>query len=140
MCSAVLSHSVMSDSLCTMDCSLPGSFVYGDSPGKNTGMGSLSLLLEIFPAQESNQGLPLCRQILYQLSYQGSPSVSIGTPKYPFSSLSVGKLSFSVITGLSFLPLIEKYLSFRLDYLASHCYCLLMYQASAFLLLFLKFF
>ena len=27
-----------------MDCSLPGSSVHGDSPGKNTGVGSLSLL------------------------------------------------------------------------------------------------
>ena len=35
-------------------------------------MGSLSLLQEIFPTQESNQGLLHCRQILYQLSYQGS--------------------------------------------------------------------
>ena len=31
---------------------------------------SLSLLQRIFPAQESNRGLLLCRQILYQLSYQ----------------------------------------------------------------------
>ena len=35
--------------------------------------GSCSLLQGIFPAQESNQGLPHCRQILYQLSYQESP-------------------------------------------------------------------
>ena len=40
---------------------------------KNTGVGSLSLLQQIFPTQESNQGLLLCRRILYQLSYQGSP-------------------------------------------------------------------
>ena len=39
---------------------------------KNTGVGSLSLL-QIFLTQESNQGLLHCRQILYQLSYQGSP-------------------------------------------------------------------
>ena len=39
---------------------------------KNTGVGSLSLLQEIFLTQESNQGLLHCRQILYQLSYQGS--------------------------------------------------------------------
>ena len=56
-----------------MDCSLPGSSVLGDSPGKNTGMGSLSLLQWIFPTQETNRGLLHCRQILYQLSYQGSP-------------------------------------------------------------------
>ena len=42
---------------------------------KNTGVGSLSLLLQIFPTQESNQNLPHCRQILYQLSYQGSPYI-----------------------------------------------------------------
>ena len=39
---------------------------------KNTGVGSLSLLQQIFPTQESNLGLLHCRQILYQLSYQGS--------------------------------------------------------------------
>ena len=36
-------------------------------------MGSLSLLQGIFPSQGSNPGLPHCRRILYQLSYQGSP-------------------------------------------------------------------
>ena len=35
---------------------------------KNTGVGSLSLLQQIFPTQESNQGLLHCRQLLYQLS------------------------------------------------------------------------
>ena len=56
-----------------MDYSLPGSSVYGDSPGKNTGVGSLSLLQGIFLTQKSNRGLLHCREILYQLSYQGSP-------------------------------------------------------------------
>ena len=37
---------------------------------KNTGVGSLSLLQQILPTQESNRGLLHCRQILYQLSYQ----------------------------------------------------------------------
>ena len=41
---------------------------------KNTGVGSLFLLQQIFPTQESNQGLLHCRQILYQLSYQESPN------------------------------------------------------------------
>ena len=40
---------------------------------KNTGVGSLSLLQQIFPTQGLNQGLLHCRQILCQLSYQGSP-------------------------------------------------------------------
>ena len=39
---------------------------------ENTGVGSLSLLQQIFPTQESNWGLLCCRRILYQLSYQGS--------------------------------------------------------------------
>ena len=39
---------------------------------KNTGVGSLSLLQQIFPTQELNQGLLYCRWVLYQLSYQGS--------------------------------------------------------------------
>ena len=43
---------------------------------KSTGVGSLSLCQEIFPTQESNWGLPNCRQILYQLSYQGSPDTT----------------------------------------------------------------
>ena len=36
----------------------------------NTGAGSLSLLLGVFPTQGSNLGLPHCRQILYQLSHK----------------------------------------------------------------------
>ena len=44
---------------------------------KNTGVGSLSLLQRIFPTQESNQGLLHCRWILYQLSYQGSPTLMV---------------------------------------------------------------
>ena len=40
---------------------------------RNTGVGSLSLLQGIFPTQESNWGLLHCRQILYELSYQGIP-------------------------------------------------------------------
>ena len=48
-----------------------------DSPGKNTGAGSLSLLQGNFPTQDSNQGLLHCRQILYRLSYQGSPCATM---------------------------------------------------------------
>ena len=43
-----------------------------NSPGKNTEVGSHSLLQGIFPAQESNPGLLYCRQILYPLSHQGT--------------------------------------------------------------------
>ena len=44
-----------------------------NSPGKNTGAGSHSLLQEIFLTQGSNPGLLHCRQILYRLSHQGRP-------------------------------------------------------------------
>ena len=49
-----------------------------EPPGKpkNAGVGSLCLLQCIFPTQGSNQGLLHCRQILCQLSYQGSPKRS----------------------------------------------------------------
>ena len=53
------------------------------SPGQNTAVGSLSLR-GIFPAQGSNPGLLHCRQILYQLSHQGSPK-TLEWVAYPFS-------------------------------------------------------
>ena len=58
-----------------MDCSLPGSSVHGDSPGKNTGLDCHALLQGIFPTQGSNPGLPQCKWILHHLSYQGSPHI-----------------------------------------------------------------
>ena len=42
---------------------------------ENTGVGSLSLLQGIFLSQELNWGFLYCRQILYQLNYQGSPTL-----------------------------------------------------------------
>ena len=47
-------------------------------------MGSLSLLQGIFLTQGSNPDLPHCRQILYQLSHQGSPRI-LEWVAYPFS-------------------------------------------------------
>ena len=46
-----------------------------DSLGKNTGVGSLSLLQGISPTQGSNPGLPHCRWILYQLSHKGNSRI-----------------------------------------------------------------
>ena len=56
-----------------MDYSPPGSSIHGIFPGKNTGVGSHSLLQGILPTQGSNPGLLHCKQILYHLSHQGSP-------------------------------------------------------------------
>ena len=62
------SRSVMSDAL-----QRHGLYSPWNSPGQNTGVGSLSLLQGIFPTQRSNPGLPPCRRILYQLNHKGSP-------------------------------------------------------------------
>ena len=59
------------------DCLRPhGLYSPRNSPGQNTGVGSLSLLQGIFPTQGSNRGLPHCRQILNQLSHKGSPFIA----------------------------------------------------------------
>ena len=44
-----------------------------NSPDRNTGVDSCSLLQGNIPTQELNQGLLHWRWILYQLSYQRSP-------------------------------------------------------------------
>ena len=62
------SRSVVSDSLQPHGLHSPW-----NSPGQNTGVGSLSLLQRIFPTQGLNPGLPHCRWILYQLSHKESP-------------------------------------------------------------------
>ena len=66
----VLIASVMSDYEIpwTVACQVP---LFMDSPGKNTRVGSHSLLQGLFPAQGSNPGLLHCRQILYCLNHQG---------------------------------------------------------------------
>ena len=59
-----------------MECSPPGSLVYRDFPGKNTGEGCHALLQGIFPTQGSNPGLRHYRWVLYHLSHQGSPGIT----------------------------------------------------------------
>ena len=70
------SHSVMSDSLRPH-----GLYSPWNSPGQNTGMGSLSLPQGIFPTQGSNPDLPHCRQILYQLRHKWNPWGWVGGHK-----------------------------------------------------------
>ena len=70
---------------------------------KNTGVGSVSFLQGIFLTQELNQGLQHCRQILYQLSYQGS--LSIYFCNIEFHLLDLPKLIWS---NQIFLDLIER--------------------------------
>ena len=72
-----------------MDCSLPGSSVHADSPGKNSGVGCHALLWGIFPTRGSQ-----CRSLssiaggfFYCLSHQGSPRI-LEWVAYPFSRRS----------------------------------------------------
>ena len=80
-----------------MDCSLPGSSVHGNSSGKNTGVDCHALLQGIFPTQESNPGLPHCRQILYCLSHQGSSRI-LKWVVYPFSRRSSWPRIWNVVS------------------------------------------
>ena len=73
-------HSVLFDSL-----QPHGLYIPWNSPGQNTGVGSLSLLQRIFPTQGWNPGLQHCRRILHQLSHKGNPRI-LKWVAYPFSS------------------------------------------------------
>ena len=50
---------------CSALCNPPGSFIHGDSPGKNTGVGCHALVPGISPTQGSNPSLPHCRWIFF---------------------------------------------------------------------------
>ena len=69
-----VSQSVVSDSLQPHILQPTRLLCPWNSPGKNTGMCSHSLLQEIFLTQGSNLGLLYCRQILYHLSHREAPS------------------------------------------------------------------
>ena len=71
---------------------------------KNTGVGSLFLLQQIFPTQESNQGLLHCRRIQenkYYVIVYPSPRISHTTLSFPTSpSLFAPLCQSSNLTGL----------------------------------------
>ena len=69
----------------TQSCPTVWTYSQWNSPGQDTGVGSLSLLQEFFPTQGSNPGLPHCRWILYQQSHQWSPRI-LEWVACPFSS------------------------------------------------------
>ena len=71
-----VSRSVVSDSLRPLGWQPVRLLCPCSAPGKNTGVGCLSLLQGIFLTQESNPGLLLCRQILYRLSHSLRPQLS----------------------------------------------------------------
>ena len=65
-------------------------------PGKNTGVGSHSLLQKIFPTQGLNLGLLHCKRILYQLSHKGSPKQTVWIVKNALHTLPS---AFKDLTG-----------------------------------------
>ena len=59
-----------------MDCNLPVA-LSTEFSRQEYGLGSHSILQGIFLIQGTNQDIPHCKQILYCLSHQGTPCVSI---------------------------------------------------------------
>ena len=77
------SHSVVSDSLRLHE--------LWNSPGQNTGVGSLSLLQGIFQTQGSNPGLPHCRENLYH-SWATREALWYTSPTYEPSNWQLSKM------------------------------------------------
>ena len=69
----VLSHSVVSNSETPWTAARQASLSM-EFPRQNTGLGCHFLLQGVFPTLGSNPRLLHYRQILYHLSYQGSPN------------------------------------------------------------------
>ena len=78
----------------SMDCSPSRLLCPWNSPGKNTGVGSHSLLQGIFPTQGSNLGLLHCRHIFF---FFFLPSESPRKPRCIFIEVSV-QFSRSVVS------------------------------------------
>ena len=72
-----------------------------NSQGHNTGVGSLSLLQEIFPTQRLNSGLLHSGRFLYQLSHKGSPRILewVAYPLFRGSSWPRSQTGISCIAG-----------------------------------------
>ena len=94
------SRSVVSDSLRPH-----GLYSTWNSPGKITGVGSLSFLQGIFPTQGSNPGLPHCSQILCQLSHKEFTSEIIWSRVFIWGKSSDYSSESLVIIGSDFLYL-----------------------------------
>ena len=77
-----------------MDCSQPGSAVYGDSSGKNTGKGCHALLQGIFQTQRLNQNL---------LHWQAGslPVVPPGKPIINYNAMKMHVYVFCIYIGFS---------------------------------------
>ena len=72
--------------------------IWATREAQDTGVSSLSLLQGIFPTQELNQGLLHCRQILHELSYQGSPCGFYSPLKFTFLLATIVQSSLEFLT------------------------------------------
>ena len=96
---AVLSHSVVSDSLRPHGLQPTRLFCPWDFPGKNTGVGCHSLLQGIIPTQRLNLGLQHCRQILYCLGHQG----------YPIYNICIFRSYICMFVCIKFIPTLPRW-------------------------------
>ena len=80
-----------------------------DFLGKNTGLDCHFLLQGIFPTQESNPGLPHCRQFLYRLNYY-----------WVECSINVYYIGF-IGGGVEFFYILVDFISFFCQFLRDEC-------------------
>ena len=118
-----------------MDCSLPDSSVHGILQAKI--LGWIALLQGTFPTQGLNSGLLHCRQILYCLSQQVSPtslySMCLVTQSCPTlataqtvawqAPLSMGFSRQEFWSGLSFPSPSVQYRALQLAFKVCQCLC-----------------
>ena len=98
-------HSVVSDSFPSRVLQAARLLCPWNSPGKNTGVGSHSLLQGIFPTQGLNPGILYCRQVLYCLSHQGSPATGAKSVYIlgQFQAYCASAIQLSIFVPNSFL-------------------------------------
>ena len=111
-----------------MDCGLPGSPVHGDSPGKNTGVGSHFRLQVTFPTQGLNPCLPCLlagRRFTTSALRMRGPSLTcqdLPRAKVVSCVLAKNKLSFAHSMGLfgKFSLLRKRHVFLLVFYLTLH--------------------
>ena len=91
------SHSDVSDSL-----RLHALYSPWNSPGQNTGVGSLSLLQGIFPTHGSNPGLPHCRKIFTSwATREVQYSIMSNSDSFTFFPVWIPFISFSSLIAVT---------------------------------------
>ena len=109
-----------------INCSLPGSWVHGDSPGKSTAVGCHALLLGIFPTQGSNPSL-LC------LRHWQAGSLPLAPPENPIENVTEIPNKIKIVTTLSSTSLLGIYTE-KMKTLIQKDIFILMFIASLFII------